>query len=86
MLHRARKKKKHTHISALDVFCENDDRENRCIAEVLDWYRGEDAGDLKRSELDVLVENWTSLNAPGRKIFKINSMIPMKEKRWKTLK
>ena len=69
MLHRARKKKKHTHISALDVFCENDDRENRCIAEVLEWYRGEDAGDLKRSELDVLVENWTSLNAPGRKIF-----------------
>ena len=25
--------------------------ESRCIGEVLDWYRGEGAGDLKRSEL-----------------------------------
>ena len=31
--------------------------------EVLDWYRGEDAGDLKRSELNELVENLTCLNA-----------------------
>ena len=54
------------HISALDVFYENDERENRCIGEVLGRYRGEDAGDLKRSEFDVLVENWTRLNAPGR--------------------
>ena len=44
-------------ISMLDV-------ENRCIGEVLGRYRGEDAGDLKRSEFDVLVENWTCLNDP----------------------
>ena len=53
------------HISALDVFYEKDGRENRCIGEVLGRYRGEDVGDLKRSEFDVLVENWTRLNAPG---------------------
>ena len=40
------------HISALDVFYEKDGRENRCIGEVLEWYRGEDAGDLERSELN----------------------------------
>ena len=54
------------HISALDVFYQKDERENRCIGEVLGRYRGEDAGDLKRSELNVLVETWTCLNAPGR--------------------
>ena len=52
------------HISAVDVFYEKDERENRCIGEVLGRYRGEDAGDLKRSEFDVLIENWTRLNAP----------------------
>ena len=31
----------------------------------LEWYRGEDAGDLKRSELNELVENLTCLNALG---------------------
>ena len=31
------------HISALDVLYEKDGRENRCIGEVLEWYRGEDA-------------------------------------------
>ena len=36
------------HISALDVFNEKDERENRCIREVLERYRGEDAGDLKK--------------------------------------
>ena len=55
-------------ISALDAFCEKDGRRSLYIGEVLDWYRGGDAGDLKRSELDELVENWTCLNAPGRKI------------------
>ena len=50
------------HISALDVLYEQDERENRCIGEVLGCYRGENTGDLKRSELDVLVENWTRLN------------------------
>ena len=48
------------HISALDVFYEKDERENRCIGEVLGGIE-----DLKRSEFDVLVENWTRLNAPG---------------------
>ncbi len=31
--------------------------------EVLDWYREEDAGDLRSSELNQLVENTTCLNA-----------------------
>ena len=29
----------------------------------MEWYRGEDAGDLKRSELNGLVENFTCPNA-----------------------
>ena len=37
-------------ISALDAFYVKDGRKSRYIGEVLDWYRGEDAGDLKRSE------------------------------------
>ena len=37
-------------ISALDAFYELDGRKSRYIGEVLEWYRGEDAGDLKRSE------------------------------------
>ena len=63
------------HISALDVFHEKDERENR---EVLEWYRGEDAGDLERSELNELVENWRYVSDPGRRNWKIN------EKSWKT--
>ena len=40
-------------ISALDdVFYEKDGRESRYIKEVLDWYREEDAGDLRRSDLN----------------------------------
>ena len=58
------------HSSALDVFYEKDEREYRCIGEVLEEYRGEDAGDLKRSEVDVLVESWTCLNAPGGEFLK----------------
>ena len=54
------------HISALDAFFEMDGRKSRYIGEVLEWYRGEDAGDLKRSELHVLVENWRYLNDPGK--------------------
>ena len=50
----------------------------------MEWYRGEDAGDLKRSDLDELVENWRYLNDPERKIWKINSKILMEEKSWKT--
>ena len=43
------------HISALDVFHEMGGRRSRCIREVLNWYREEDAGDLRRSELNELV-------------------------------
>ena len=39
-------------ISALDAFDEMDGRKRRYIGEVLQWHRGEDAGDLKRSELN----------------------------------
>ena len=39
------------------------DERVRYIGEVLEWYRGEDAGDLTRSELNELVENMTCLNA-----------------------
>ena len=74
------------HISSLDVFYEKDGRENRCIRDVLEWYRGEDAGDLERIELNILVENWRYLSDPGRKIWKINSKVLMEEKSWKTLK
>ena len=70
------------YISAFDVFYEKDGRENRCIGEVLEWYRGEDAGDLARIELNELVENWARLGALGRKIWKIHSLILMEEKSW----
>ena len=39
-------------ISALDVFYVVDGRKGLYISEVLNWYEGEDAGDLKRSELN----------------------------------
>ena len=42
-------------VHALDVFYEMDGRKSRYIGEVLDWYRGEDALNLKRSELNELV-------------------------------
>ena len=58
----------------------------------MEWYRGDDAGDLKRSELNELVENWTCLNAFEEKIWKsdqkdvmndeINPTILMDEKSW----
>ena len=74
-------------ISALDAFYEKGGRRSRYIGEELERYRGEDAGDLKRSELDELVENWTCLNAPGRTFFKQNNLkIRMDEKSWKTWK
>ena len=53
-------------ISALDPFYEMDGRKSRYIGEVLEWDRGEDAGDLKRSELNKIVENLTCLNALER--------------------
>ena len=40
-----------------------DGRESRYIKEVLDWYRDEDAGDLRRSELNEILERMTCLNA-----------------------
>ena len=43
-------------LSALDAFHEMDGRKSRHIGEVLERYRGEDAGDLKRSEFDDLVQ------------------------------
>ena len=45
------------HISALDAFDEMDGRKSRYIGEVLDWYRDEDARDVRRSELNEQVEN-----------------------------
>ena len=73
-------------ISALDAFCEMDGRKSRYIGEVLDWYRGEDTGDLKRSELNELVENLTCLDAFEGKIWKINQKVATDEKSWKTWK
>ena len=43
-------------ISALDVYCEMDGRKSRYIKEVLDRYRAEDAGDLRRKDLNELAE------------------------------
>ena len=68
------------HISALYVFYQKDGRESRCIGEVLERYRGEDANDLKRSEFDELVENWTCLNALKENIWKSNQKVVTDEK------
>ena len=62
-------------ISALDAaFYGMDGCKSRYIGEVLDWYRGEDAGDLKRSESNELVENLTCLNALEGKFGKVIRM------------
>ena len=66
-------------ISALDAFCEMDGRRCRYIGEVLEWYRGEDAGDLKRSELNELNENLTCLKALDWKIWKSYQKVVMDE-------
>ena len=60
-------------ISALVM----DGRKSRYIGEVLEWYRGEDAGDLKRSELNELVENLTCLKALEEKNWKSNQKVVM---------
>ena len=83
-------------ISALDAFYRMDGRKSRYIREVLDWYRGEDVGDLKRSELNELVENKTCPNALAGEIWKfnpkivsdeiINPKIVTNEKSWQTWK
>ena len=64
-------------ISALDPFYEMDGRKSRYIGEVLEWYRGADAGDLKRSELNELLENLTSLNALEGKFWKSDQKVVM---------
>ena len=56
------------HKSVLDVFFEMEGRKSRYITEVLDWYRDEDAGDLKKSELNELVEIMTC-----PKVFEVKS-------------
>ena len=73
-------------ISALDPFYEKNGRKSRYIGEALERYRGEDAEDLKRSEVNELVENWTRLNALERKIWKMNPKILMDEKSWTSWK
>ena len=83
-------------ISALDAFYRMDGRKSRYIREVLDWYRGEDAGDLKRSELNELVENKTCPNCLVGEMMKfnpkiltdeiINPKIVTNEKCWQTWK
>ena len=67
-------------ISALDSFYEMDGRKSRLIGLVLDWLGGEDTGDLKRSELDELVENMTCLNALAGEMWNFNSKIVTNEK------
>ena len=83
-------------ISALDAFYRMDGRKSRYIREVLDWCRREDAGDLKRSELNESVENKTCPNALGGEMRKfnpkiltdemINPKIVTNEKSWQTWK
>ena len=52
----------------------------------MERYRGDDAGDLKRSELNELVEDWTCLTALTRNIWKSNQKVVTDEKRRKILK
>ena len=52
-----------THISVSDVVYEMGGRKSRYINEVLNWYRQEDARNLRREELSDLVENTTALDA-----------------------
>ena len=67
-------------ISALDAFCEMDGRRSRYIGEVLEWYRGEDARDLKRSESNELVENLTCLSDLEGKIWTSHQKVVMDDK------
>ena len=73
-------------IYALDAFYDIDGRKSRYIGEVLDRYRGEDAGILKRSELNELVGNLTCLNVLEGKIWKNNQKFVMDAKSWKIWK
>ena len=73
-------------MSALDAFYEMDGRKSRHIREMLDWYRGEDARDLKRRELNEVVENMTCINALAGEMWTINPKIVTDEQSWKTRK
>ena len=53
---------------------------DRYIGEVLEQYRGEDAGDLKRSALNELVEDLTCLNALEEKIWTSDQKVVMDDK------
>ena len=64
-------------ISVLVPFDEMDGRKSRSIGEVLEWYRGERAGDLKRCELNELVENLTCLNDLEGKFWKSDQKVVM---------
>ena len=65
---------------ALDLLLiEMDGRESRHINEVLEWYREEDAGDLRRSESNWLVERMTCL-------YSLCWMISERQKKWKSEK
>ena len=55
-------------ITAWDAFRGKDGRRSRYIGEVLERYRGEDAGDLKRIES---AEKWTCLNVLEKEFFKV---------------
>ena len=63
--------------SALDVLSEIDRRESRYIEEVLKWYRDEDIRDLKKSQVNELLESMTSLDV---KICEINENDVMDDK------
>ena len=67
-------------ISAFNAFFEMDGRKSRYIGEVLEWCRGEDTGDLKRSELNELVEKLTCLNALEGKLWKSDRKVVMDDK------
>ena len=47
---------------ALDAFDGMDGRKSRYTKEVLDWYREQDAGGLRRNEVNELVGNMTASN------------------------
>ena len=67
------------------MFCTRwmDERVVTSDREVLDGYRGEDAGDLKRSEMNELVEKMICPNVLAVKIWKSNPKIVTDEmKNW----
>ena len=67
-------------ISALDPFYEMDGRKSRYIGEVLEWYRGEDAGDLKRSELNEFINTLTCLKTLEVNVWKSDQKVVMDDK------